>query len=257
MAQVTPPQKGLTCAEVTGHFAVLFPIGRFSDSVGTPGIYVGQRICQSLNHGCPKPNTRWLSDHRQKLESTYEKSLSDIVCVITPFGNQTEVISRACRDQGIKVGKGEGEMVVDTVHAIQGAERPVVIFSPVYSKHADGPFIDRSNSMLNVAVSRAKDHFFVFGDMDVFTTTQEDNSPRGVLANYLFNSPQNALEFPALPRYDLVRSQPVTPLYNAEEHDQFLIGATNKGINSDIAYYFSRLCWLHIRKANFNAIKGY
>lgn len=194
-------------------------------------------LCQKANGGSryslleAQTIARWLSDHRQQLESTYEKSLSDIVCVITPFGNQTEVISRACRDQGIKVGKGEGEMVVGTVHAIQGAERPIVIFSPVYSKHADGPFIDRFNSMLNVAVSRAKDHFFVFGDMDIFTTYQGDASPRGVLANYLFNSPQNALEFPVLHRHDLARSQPVTTLYNAEEHDQFLIDATNKALD--------------------------
>jgi len=194
-------------------------------------------LCQKANGGSrynmleAQTIAKWLADHRQQLESAYGKNLSDIVCVITPFGNQTEIISRACRSQGIKVGKGEGEMVVGTVHAIQGAERPVVIFSPVYSKHADGPFIDRSNSMLNVAVSRAKDHFFVFGDMDVFTTYQGDNSPRGLLANYLFCSPKNVIEYPVLSRKDLISSQPVAPLYNAEEHDKFLIDATSRALD--------------------------
>lgn len=167
----------------------------------------------------------WLADHRQQLESTYGKSLSDIVCVITPFGAQSQVISQACREKGIRVGKGEGEMIVGTVHAIQGAERPLVIFSPVYSKHFDGPFIDRSDSMLNVAVSRAKDHFLVFGDMDVFATHQGKASPRGLLANYLFSAPQNAIDYPALPRKDLSKTQPVRPLYNADEHDKFLTDA--------------------------------
>ena len=75
---------------------------------------------------------KWLADNRQQLETTYRKSLSEIVCVITPFGQQTQVISQACRSEGIKVGKGDGEMVVGTVHAVQGADRPVVICADFY-----------------------------------------------------------------------------------------------------------------------------
>ena len=61
----------------------------------------------------------------------------------------------------------------------------MVIFSPVYSKHADGGFIDKSTSMLNVAVSRAKNTFLVFGDMDTFELVPR-GSPRGQLAALLF-----------------------------------------------------------------------
>lgn len=171
---------------------------------------------------------KWITDHRKELETTYNDSLDKIVCVITPFGNQSRAISQACHRHGIDVGKGEGEMVVGTVHAIQGAERPIVIFSQVYSKHFDGPFIDRSNSMLNVAVSRAKDHFLMFGDMDVFTTHHGSASPRGQLASYLFQSPDNAIDYPALPRRDLVNAKPVTPLHDASEHDEFLIKTINQ-----------------------------
>jgi superfamily I DNA and/or RNA helicase len=64
-------------------------------------------------------------------------------------------------------GKEEGEMTVGTVHSLQGAERLLVIFSPTYSKDSDGGFMDRSPSMLNVAASRAKDNFLVFGDMAI------------------------------------------------------------------------------------------
>lgn len=173
----------------------------------------------------------WLADHRQQLETTYGKSLDEIVCVITPFGQQTQAISQACRDKGIKVGKRDGEMIVGTVHAVQGAERPIVICSPVYSKHADGNFIDQSNSMLNVAVSRAKDHFLVFGDMDVFTAHQGSSLPRGILANYLFTDTQNAISYPVLPRKDLSKTHPIKPLYNADEHDQFLIDAVGHALD--------------------------
>ncbi|WP_212568221.1 hypothetical protein, partial [Salmonella enterica] len=79
-------------------------------------------------------------------------------------------------------------------------------FSPVYSKHEDGAFIDSDNSMLNVAVSRAKDSFLVFGDMDLFEI-QPASSSRGLLAKYLFESEKNALFFDYKEREDLKTSE--------------------------------------------------
>jgi len=165
----------------------------------------------------------WIAENRKALESGYKKGIDEIVCVITPFGRQGQAISRACRNKGIKVGKNSGEMVVGTVHSIQGAERPVVIFSSVYSKHADGTFIDDKNSLLNVAISRAKDHFLVFGDMDVFTALPL-SKPRGLLASYLFDVETNALHFPHQPRRDLSsKAIMLRQLNNAQEHDSFLL----------------------------------
>src|SRR5690606_13190621 len=105
----------------------------------------------------------WLAANAGRLKALYGKRLEDIVGIVTPFGRQVREIRNACAAHGIDVGR-QG-MTVGTVHALQGAERDVVIFSPVYSKHADGGFIDLSPSMINVAVSRAKDAFLVFGDM--------------------------------------------------------------------------------------------
>lgn len=51
---------------------------------------------------------------------------------------------------------------VGTVHAFQGAESFVVIYSTVYQ--SDPYFIVNSKELMNVAVSRAKEHFFVFGN---------------------------------------------------------------------------------------------
>ena len=52
------------------------------------------------------------------------------------------------------------------------------------------------------AVSRAKDSFLVFGDMDLFEV-QPASSPRGLLAKYLFESEKNALSFDYKERKDL------------------------------------------------------
>lgn len=137
----------------------------------------------------------WIVCHQDELEAKYEKSICEIIGVVTPFGGQVAAISAACRKRGIRVGKEEGEMTVGTVHSLQGAERPLVIFSPTYSQGADGGFMDRSRSMLNVSVSRARDHFLVFGDMSVFNPA-DTGAPRGLLASFLFENESNAI-FPA------------------------------------------------------------
>lgn len=174
----------------------------------------------------------WLAEHRESLQAQYGKPLHHIVGIVTPFGAQVRAISQACRDVGIEVGhekQGEEEgITVGTVHALQGAARPVVIFSAVYSKHADGGFIDQRASMLNVAVSRAKNTFLVFGDMDVFTAASK-SKPRGLLAHYLFKDASNALCFQPLVRKDLQQvSTAVEVLQDAAEHDDFLLKALNK-----------------------------
>jgi hypothetical protein len=108
-------------------------------------------------------------------------------------------------------------------------ERPVVIFSPVYSKHADGGFIDASPSMLNVTGSRAKDSCLVFGDMDVMAAAQ-NGSPRSILAEILFASETNALEFATEPRTDLKQgSGQIQMLRDAAGHDAFLLDALSAG----------------------------
>jgi hypothetical protein len=165
----------------------------------------------------------WVAEKRTGLEAQYGKDISQIVGIITPFSAQALDIQKACKALGIAAGHGNGDVTVGTVHSLQGAARPIVIFSPVYSKHADGGFIDQRKSMLNVAVSRAQDSFLVFGDMDLFTLATPD-SPRAILARYLFQEPENELIFASQPRKDLQTAQTgLSHLHNAEEHDIFLL----------------------------------
>jgi hypothetical protein len=170
----------------------------------------------------------WLDENRAGLEARYRRPLEQIVGVVTPFGRQVREIRDACASRRISVDGREG-MTIGTVHALQGAERPIVIFSPVYSKHADGGFIDASPSMLNVTVSRAKDSCLVFGDMDVMATAQT-GSPRSILSEFLFASETNALEFAAEPRTDLKQgSGQIQMLRDAAGHDAFLLDALSAG----------------------------
>lgn len=165
----------------------------------------------------------WLADNRAPLEERYGRPLEQVVGVVTPFGQQVRAIRDACTARSITVSGREG-MTIGTVHALQGAERPVVIFSPVYSRHADGGFIDASPSMLNVTVSRAKDSFLVFGDMDILATARS-GSPRALLSEFLA-AKGKALDFAMEPREDLTRGDAqIEMLQHADEHDAFLLDA--------------------------------
>lgn len=166
----------------------------------------------------------WLADHKDMLETAYGEPIHKVVGIITPFKGQAEIISRECKKKNLKAGTdGDGVITVGTVHSLQGAERRVIIFSPTYSKHSDGPFIDRSASLLNVAVSRAKDSFLVFGDMDTFDQRMV-STPRGLLASILFPNPDNVLSYPAIQRPDIsgMNGEGFRVLRDYEEHDKFL-----------------------------------
>jgi len=87
-------------------------------------------------------------------------------------------------------------MIVGTVHRLQGAERPVVVFSLVqHNSLSPNLFADRDGGFLmNVAVSRAKDSFIIFAQRSTLAPTIADQShkrpeqidtPIGKLGRYL------------------------------------------------------------------------
>jgi hypothetical protein len=166
--------------------------------------------------------TAWLTQQKGTLEAAYPgKPLDEIVCVIAPFAGQVRAISTAWREAGNVVG-GAGGLAIGTVHNFQGAQRPVVLFSPTYSKHVNGVFIDHDPSLLNVAVSRAQNSFLVFGDMDLLSGAPS-GSPRALLGRFLFADEANRLVVQQPFRADLLGEEGVTHLRDAAAHDAFLL----------------------------------
>lgn len=110
------------------------------------------------------------------------------VGIVTPFKRQETLLRaelKACDIHGLTVG---------TVHKLQGDERLLILFSSVYGHNdrALGKFYDRNSNLLNVAVSRAKDAFILFGDPDVFGVPENTDKPSAQLRNLL--SPVEALQ---------------------------------------------------------------
>lgn len=122
----------------------------------------------------------WLIQNKARLESYYEKRIEDIAGIITPFTAQKHLLRQALK--GAKVDTYR--MKIGTVHALQGAERELIILSLVYGPNeVSTMFFDRGPNMLNVAVSRAKNHLIVFANREIFSP--DSNTPSSRLFKFL------------------------------------------------------------------------
>ena len=82
--------------------------------------------------------------------------------IVTPFNNQKKMLTQALK----KASKYNlDKILVGTVHAFQGSEREIIIFSPAVDKKYNGTHFSNHDdgNMMNVAISRAKSAFWVFG----------------------------------------------------------------------------------------------
>ncbi|WP_394538190.1 AAA domain-containing protein [Lysobacter enzymogenes] len=137
---------------------------------------------------------KWIAQRKDAIESAYDgEAVAKLLAVVTPFAAQSRCV-RAALDT--ELGKGHA-ITVGTVHALQGAERRIVIFSPTYGLGTvpGGTFIDRNPSMLNVAISRAQDAFMVFGNMHLFHP--DGTHPCAVVGKMLFGDGAEIADVPA------------------------------------------------------------
>ena len=154
----------------------------------------------------------WIKERREQLEDHYGQPISDILGIVTPFAAQSRTIATCLRQRGLPVGRRGGSgITVGTVHALQGSERKIVIFSPTYGRdHSRGTFFGRQPKMLNVAVSRAEDSFLVFGHMRLFGSRVPDRASR-LLGTFLFK-----------PENEITDIQPVVPIESPPPASQLI-----------------------------------
>lgn len=168
---------------------------------------------------------KWLALRKAEIENAFRedgKTFDQLVAVITPFAAQAHTIRRSLDET---LGKNHG-ITVGTVHALQGAERRVVIFSPTYGLEAEpgGTFFDKDPSILNVAISRAQDAFLVFGNMHLFRPVGEH--PSAIVGRMLFMGGQNEItDLPPellVPGFDM---SPVALIRDLDDHRGTLLEA--------------------------------
>lgn len=135
----------------------------------------------------------WIDEHLPKIAAAYgadhDEAVLNQVGVVTPFRAQSAIIAKALRARRLP------HFTVGTVHSLQGAERAIVIFSPTYdARERPGRlFFAMGPNMLNVAVSRARDHFVVFGDPGIICA-RNARTPSSLLARHLSKGPRATLD---------------------------------------------------------------
>ena len=151
----------------------------------------------------------WLVENRVRIEEYYNRpapglgaaeqsarrDIADLVGIVTPFAEHAGYLRTTLERRFREAGKADARAIVQrmrlgTVHRLQGAERPVVLFSATNSPDDGGrPFIDSNRDMLNVAVSRAQDHFVLFGHPGLFFSPAAlkagNHLPSAVLGRYM------------------------------------------------------------------------
>ncbi len=106
--------------------------------------------------GCDIKNTS--PDEVDAIVAYARQNSDKSIGVITPFVNQKNMIENALKDEGID------SVSVGTVHAFQGDEKDVIIFSTaITSKTQDSTYewLKNNKELINVATSRAKDQFIM------------------------------------------------------------------------------------------------
>jgi hypothetical protein len=135
---------------------------------------------------------QWIISKKEEIETAYDKPINEILAVVTPFSAQKKIIKSILKKQlGEEISK---KLIIGTVHALQGAERAIVLFSSVHGREDTSLFFDFEDkfNMLNVAITRAKHSFIVIGNMGVFNP--KDKTPSGRLAEKLFSNESFALD---------------------------------------------------------------
>ncbi|MBP3457735.1 MAG: DUF2726 domain-containing protein [Lachnospiraceae bacterium] len=135
-----------------------------------------------------------VSDSRCDVKNTSPGEVSEIVSyanankdkmigVITPFVNQKKLIEEALERENLK------NVACGTVHAFQGDEKDVVLFSTAITdqtKPGTYDWLKNNRELINVATSRAKDKLIVLSDYkNLLRLHQDDNDDLFELVQYV------------------------------------------------------------------------
>lgn len=144
-----------------------------------PGSFDSPAGSSRRNEAEAKAIARWIVENYARYFEIYNPRHSslnkkaaggELIGVVTPFSAQARLIEReiakavrqADGSQGLPADLAS-KVAVGTAHRLQGAERPIVLFSATYGQNSgQAGFIEANHELLNVAVSRAKDLFVVF-----------------------------------------------------------------------------------------------
>lgn len=139
---------------------------------------------------------RWVRMNYPLLYAAYKEKdgkvkPDEVLAIITPFKAQVYTLLQQLKKE--LPSEVVRNITVGTVHTFQGGEKKVVILSTVYGFTESGYFIEQNPNLMNVAVSRAKDCFLIFGSRDCL---------KGTVGRLLKKHTEEAIR-PASPEMDI------------------------------------------------------
>ncbi|MDE6675787.1 MAG: DUF2726 domain-containing protein, partial [Acetatifactor sp.] len=112
--------------------------------------------------------------------------------VITPFVNQKQLIEQALKEEGVT------NVTCGTVHAFQGDEKDVILFSTAITDQTQArtyEWLKNNRELINVATSRARDKLIVLGSQKNLSRLhdQENGDDLYELVQYVRSNGQTAV----------------------------------------------------------------
>lgn len=140
--------------------------------------------CSRCNETEAKEIVNWVINNYNTIVEKYKQydcstKEQEVFGIISPFTGQVKMINSFLQKAPASISKN---VSVGTVHTFQGAERKIIILSTTYGSNDGCFFIEKNESLMNVAVSRAKDSFLIFGSRDCLVGS--DKSASGLLKKY-------------------------------------------------------------------------
>lgn len=168
------PLRGSGVLDSAYRFKNLPHMGHYDTNIEKSDVEGSSRF----NREEAKQIVRWLKDNFDNIAKAYENEPKGSIGIITPFTKQVQILRHEIKKLSSELS---ALIEIGTVHTFQGAEKKIIIFSSVYGYEESCGFINRNTNLMNVAVSRAKDAFLVFGSYQ--TLTRNKHSAGGLLAD--------------------------------------------------------------------------
>jgi energy-coupling factor transporter ATP-binding protein EcfA2 len=117
-----------------------------------------------------------LEDFINKNKDLSWENVGKEIAILTPYRKQADLLLKEIHKKAkslhpwknrLRVDKKqdtENDLIIGTVHALQGAEKKIILFSLVKQDLTDNDMIIKDKSILNVAVSRSKLHIKLYGN---------------------------------------------------------------------------------------------
>lgn len=203
-----------------------------------------QKQSNNTNIGEIKEIIKFIQDNREKyknmlsiLKSKEDKivevddmSYYNSIGIITPFVNQEMLIQKKLKEEGLESIK------VGTVHKYQGSEREIIIFSSVYNnetKNTQNMFFNRNEpDMINVAVTRAKEVFVLFGCSEILNC---NNTYSGIMVQHI-QQHQNLFKLKS--KHEIIYKSRMGTVSDYEEMQNFIKLLKNENIDTYVKEVF-------------------